>query len=344
MELLKRERGVAKMATNSGKTVVIAALIKALGNADALVIVQSKELLYQTSDRLAEMLGVPVGLIGDSHRHFESVNVATIQTLNSMKREIGTRFGHNRVLAVDECHHLSSSVAFDIIMKIPGWHRYGLSGTPLRCDKLRDLELIAATGPVAVDISNTYLIKHGWSAVPEIYITKIKDNSAYNLPYPRAYQQCIVESEQRNAVIAKLAADSVDNGPVLVIVTRIDHGTMLSQMIPGSIFLCGETDIEERMKTLRRMAQGDKIVVVATNIFDEGVDVPALNTLILAGGGKSYIKLLQRLGRGMRRKESGDNQFAVYDFYDDTNKYLRRHSESRIETYRAEQFDVKYIN
>jgi superfamily II DNA or RNA helicase len=80
-------------------------------------------------------------------------------------------------------------------------------------------------------------------------------------------------------------------------------------------------------------------VYIATPIFDEGVDVPGIDVLILAGGGKSNIKLLQRLGRGMRT-DPDKVQLLVLDFIDDTNRYLFKHSEERLNVYEREDFQI----
>lgn len=344
--LLEKERGVARMATNSGKTVVIAAIIKCLGNKNALVVVNSKELLYQTSDRLSRMLGRPVGLIGDSHRSDSDVCVATIQTLSSLAKhsDLAEQFASNDILIIDECHHVSGNRTFDVLMEIPGWYRFGLSGTPLQSQALRDLKLIAATGPVCVNISNSYMIKHGWSATPTVHMIDVgtDDDRYWELSYPNAYSACIVNNDFRNETIAAIAMkEAMNNSSVLIIVDRIKHGLLLQEMIEGSEFLSGQSNIELRMDTLAKLAEGGNQVVIATNIFDEGVDVPALDVIILAGGGKSYVRLLQRIGRGLRRKE-GDNRLTVYDFWDDTNKYLIEHSEQRYNTYIEEGFEVLF--
>lgn len=346
--LLSAERGIAKMATNAGKTVVFAALIKILGNRNALIIVQSKELLYQTSGRLAEYLGRPVGVIGDSHRDRTDICVATIQTLNSMRGKLGRLtfhniFSRNRVLVVDECHHVANNKTFDILMDIPGWYRYGSSGTPLDRGALNDLKLIACTGPVQVDVTNAQLIEAKWSAKPIIYVHNVPySTDTWDADYQTAYSLCIVDNEARNLLVRTLALQEVGSGTVLIIVNRIRHGADIADML-GTVatFVNGNSPIEERMDVLRRMADGERFVVVATPIFDEGVDVPALDTIILACGGKSHIKLLQRIGRGLRKK-SGDNILRVHDFLDGGNEYLLEHSEERVRVYKAEGFQVEY--
>ena len=145
----------------------------------------------------------------------------------------------------------------------------------------------------------------------------------------------------------ELAGVAVKEGQsVLIIVTRIGHGKALTEKLlykgTMAFFVQGASTIKERQKSLSILAHGLPQAIVATPIFDEGVDVPALDVIILACGGKSHIKLLQRIGRGLRRKD-GDNILHVYDFLDDTNKYLLNHSEERIDVYRKEAFQVEYV-
>ena len=78
--------------------------------------------------------------------------------------------------------------------------------------------------------------------------------------------------------------------------------------------------------------------MILTNIFDEGVDTPEVDALIMAAGGKSSIETLQRLGRGMRAKE--DNRVFVFDFYDTTHIYLNRHAEARRKTCEAAHYQT----
>jgi len=342
--LIHRERGIAKMATNAGKTVVFAALIKLLGNANALVVVQSKDLLYQTSKRLSEYLGRSVGLIGDSQRDEDDICVATIQTLASLKKHkvpIQKRFAENRILICDESHHVSASQTFDILMRIPGWYRYGFSGTPLDRGRLNDLKLIACTGSLQVEVSNLELIEQEWSAKPLIFLHDVPSLEGFwSSEYQEAYEACIVADPVRNEMIADLAVDEMKRGSILIIVSRIEHGLLLQQMIPDSIFVNGSSPVSVRQDILRRLGRGDRLCCIATQIFDEGVDVPALDTLILAGGGKSHLKLLQRVGRGLRKKE-GRNIVHIHDFLDGSNKYHLTHTEERVSVYRQEGFDIK---
>lgn len=365
LELLDHDRGIAKMATNAGKTVVFAALIKMLDTIPTTVIVQSLDLLYQTSKRLAQMIGCTVGIIGDGKHSKGIVRVATIQTLNSMHKRIGKAafkrsFYDNDILIVDECHHVGHNKAFDVLLSMPGWYRFGFSGTPLDRDKLSDLKLIACTGPVQVTVTNKQLIIDGWSAVPLVYVheykelltyhdgTAVEDDDYDGLIYATAYKEHISLNPHRNATVVDIASGAQrSDKSVLIIVRFIDHGRRLTaSLVKDGVlarFVCGGSPIAERQQALNILASGQSEVIVATNIFDEGVDVPALDVVILACGGKSHIKLLQRMGRGLRAKKGKDNIVEIHDFADVDNKYLERHYDGRIKVYEQEGFEVNHV-
>ena len=227
----------------------------------------------------------------------------------------------------------------DVLKVVPGSYRFGFSGTPLKYSDLPDMKLIGATGEVVVDISNDYLITSGYSAKPviNIHIIEDKDDTNWDMDYHSAYTQLIVHNDKRNELISNIAKQSY--GVTLLLVTQIEHGKLLEEMIPNSVFVHGSEDMNVRRSVLEMMRESNARVYIASPIFDEGIDVPSIDTLILAAGGKSNIKVLQRVGRGLRVKENGGG-LCVHDFIDDTNKYLLEHSDARIATYEKEKFKI----
>lgn len=337
--LIAHERGVAKMATNSGKTEVMAAIIKSLGFPKTVVLLHRKELLHQTIRRFYKRLGMHCGGIGDGMYKPGHITVAMIQTLASHGL---ADFQDNVLLMVDECHHLSSNQMFDIINRLPGHFRFGFSGTPLKMDVLADMKLIAATGNVIYEVTNAKLIDEGYSATPIVNLIVIENDNeeVWDMKYADAYSSQIVNNDTRNKRIAELAKSCT--GSMLILVSHIQHGIALNQCIPGSIFVNGNDATNYRVGILDDMKQKPG-VYIASPIFDEGIDVPGVDTVIIACGGKSHVKLLQRIGRGLRQK-SGRNILEIYDFIDDTNKYLLKHSDARINTYVGEGFTTRVIN
>jgi superfamily II DNA or RNA helicase len=346
-KLLEAGRGVAKMATNSGKTEVIASIVKALNIPPTIVIVHIKDLLYQTAQRLEDRLGVEVGIIGDGRRDKAQITVGMVQTLYNMLNEVPRKkvksfmlLPNNVLMVVDECHHASSNTMMDVMYNIPGPYRFGLSGTPLKYDALADMKLIANTGDVTVEVSNDYMIEAGWSAKPTIHMHIIEDinDALWKMDYSEAYSSLIVQNLTRNQIIIDRA--NTAEGVVLTLVNQIEHGNILRDGIPNSVFVHGGDNTDYRQGVLDTMRAATKGVFIASPIFDEGIDVPSVDMVILAGGGKAHTKLLQRVGRGLRQKD-GQNELIVIDFMDDTNKYLLEHSRERIEVYGQEGFEVQ---
>jgi len=99
----------------------------------------------------------------------------------------------------------------------------------------------------------------------------------------------------------------------------------------------------DRRDLVRGFADGLFPILIATVIVDEGLDIPRIGTLVLASGKKSKRCYLQRIGRSLRRKSSGENIVYIYDFMDKGNKYLEKHSKLRKKLYEAEGFDINVI-
>ena len=339
--LLGYGRGIANMATNSGKTAVFASMIKHLSGG-ALVLVTGKDLLYQHRESLEYLLREPVGVVGDGHWRPERVTIGMIQTLCKHLERVTSEFDNLDLVAFDECHHIPSKISQQVMYSIPAPLRYGFSGTPLSHDLLSDLVLIGATGPVLTTVSNAQLVDSGISAKPLVKMYTVEsDDSMFDATWIEAVDSLIVHNHARNALVAQAVGDAKSSS-TLVLVNWLEHGSILQELIPGSIFVNGSSTALERQDTLNKLRDGGGVVVIATPIFDEGVDVPAVDLLVLAGGGKSPKKLLQRLGRGMRRK-SGENILHVVDFVDDTNKFLLSHSLEHARVYEQEGFDVEIV-
>lgn len=252
-----------------------------------------------------------------------------------------------RGFIADEAHHSSSTTWYDTFMLMENAEfRIGLTGTvdknddPLNLGRLR-----GATGDTIVEISNDFLIRNGYSAKPTIHLETIdKPNEVIAGSYREAYAEGIVENEYRNEVIARRVSDRVQNEKAcLVIVNYTLHGELLEKRLKElgveCEFIHGSRTTEDRQGALDRLGRGELPVLIATTILDEGVDVSGINCVWMAGGGKSYKKVLQRVGRGLRKKEDGSG-LEVYDFLDYTNNYLTKHTLERYDYYSAEKFDI----
>lgn len=337
--VLQEGRGILKMATNAGKTLIAAAIIKAAGG-EACVIVPSQALLLQTADELEAMLSQPIGRYGAGYKSRESITVTTMASLRKLLEE---DMSANRTVVVDECHHGKSDQVFDRIFHIPGRFRVGMSGTPLTYERLSDMKLIGVTGPIICEVTNAELIDAGWSSKPVIRFTTINEpkQPAKSKDYQAIYRAAIVSNSSRNARIASIANAERARGPVLIICNWVEHVNNIANLDSSFLIATGDTPGRE-LERLLTAFDGSNDVLVASPVFGEGVNIPSVATIVMAAGNKSHIQILQRIGRGLRTAE-GKDALHVYDFIDAAHKYLLKHSQERYELYKAEGFQMEIL-
>jgi len=112
--------------------------------------------------------------------------------------------------------------------------------------------------------------------------------------------------------------------------------------LPDATIVHGGCDSKYRMDTLESLKNGTLKQVIATTIYDEGIDTDKIDCIIMMAGMKTPERVLQRVGRGIRRRES--MVFWYFDFLDVGNSYLLEHSTERINSLRKEGFEVKLMN
>jgi len=332
--------------TVTHNTEIACAITQYLG-LNTLFMVTTRELLYQARDRFMARLGMTeaeVGIIGDGHWEPGSwVTIATIDTLESRldRTECADFLKTIEVLFADECHHLGSETWYEICTLCPANYRYGLSGTPMDRTDGANLRLLAAIGDIIVDIPNKFLVERGISARTTIIFSKVTAPVLKKkITYSTAYKQGITDNPNALSMVVDWVKvfHSLGLG-TLVLCEEIAHGKAIDealwtatggQFIPHQ-FIYGDEDTDVRRNTLKDFGEGRLPVLIASTILDEGVDVPTIDALILAGSRKSRIKTMQRLGRGLRGKKLIAVEFANF-----CHDYLLRHSLQRYEDYKKE--------
>jgi len=334
-QAIDRERGVLWIPTGAGKTLLATGIIAQLG-VKTLYIVHTKDLMYQTQKMLSEDLGVKIGILGDGKVEIENVTVGMIQTLYSQSKKYKEYFSSIGCLIFDEAHHSQARSWQRVALKIPAFYRYAMSGSPYRGIE-KDILLRAITGKIIVQITSSELIEKGYLVSPVIKMIEVDSDTFEGDEYREVYRKGIMENEKRNLLITSYALDRayMRRMKVLVLVTRIEHGKLLEKSIKGSKFIHGKKDSKERTDALEDFRKGKIKVLIGSTILDEGIDVCSINTIILAGGGLSDLKTIQRIGRCLRPFK-GKKEAYVIDFYDRGNKILRGHSRHRLALYRSE--------
>ena len=368
-----RQRGVIKVATGGGKTAIAAGIIANLGVAPFIFYVTSKDLLHQAQEELTKFIrynGSPleVGMVGDGHKDIKDVTVMTVQTamrslgikykafddedrkkdttdIEDMKPYINKLIREARGMICDEVQHWAAETCQSIAgASVSAHYRYGMSATPYR-DLNDDILIESCFGSVIEDINASYLIKRGYLIKPNIYMLNVDNiRSTKYSSYTNIYDEAIMHNGLRNTWISNMASRFCQEGrSPLVLVKRVEHGEILNALIPGSSFLHGTIKSKKRKEHIEKMRKKEVGVTVATCIFDEGVDVRPLDTVLLAGSGKSSTRALQRIGRILRPFEGKKDAIAV-DFNDNC-KYLRDHSAKRLKIYKTEpEFEIKNMS
>lgn len=339
--------------TVTHNTEISCAVTKYLG-LQTLFLVSTQELLYQARERFKKRLGLTdqeVGIIGDGEWSPGSwVTIAMIPTLEArIDTDVCQEFLKSiDVLFIDEAHHAGSETWYTVCSLCPAYYRFGLSGTPMDRTDGANLRLLATTGDVIVNISNKYLVENGISARAEIIFDKITEpvlDKKKKFAYPTVYKQVISENPVHLKKVVDWTKIFVELGlGTLILVEEIQHGKMIDDalwtqagdMFIPHMYIHGSAESEERQKALADFAVGNLPVLISSKILDEGVDVPTIDALILAGSRKSRIKTMQRLGRGLRGKKLIVVEFANY-----CHKYTIEHSLERLEDYKKEEcFDI----
>ncbi|KKN92326.1 hypothetical protein LCGC14_0208170 [marine sediment metagenome] len=345
-------QGVLQIATGGGKTELAVALCQAIP-VPTMFIVHRKHLVTQARERFKKY-GIDTGQIGDGvfDPNTSGVTVATVQTLDRLFKEgdnekIKQFLGAEQIF-FDEAHLAASKIAVgNQLVSVSrqfrrAYYRFGLTATPFLKDEYSNQLLMGCTGDRLAHITNERLIKAGYLTPPRVVIIKMPDIGRPK-SWPDVYDHAIVLNLNRNKRIIEELVKCPK--PALVMTSRLGHASILRRMainkgIPVPAVHNGATKNKDRTKGIADLQSGKISAIIATGIYEEGVDIPNLRTLILAGGGKSKVAALQKIGRGLR-KAAGKHEVLVIDFNDQTGAILKRHSAARKKIWEEEGFDVK---
>ncbi|AIF69827.1 hypothetical protein PAP_07185 [Palaeococcus pacificus DY20341] len=303
---LKAGMGVLALPVGSGKTIVGLRIIYELG-VSALIIVHTKELLYQWATQIERVLGVKAGLVGDNNWIERPITVAMIQTL--LSRGVDKLELPYGVVMFDECHRTSAAQKFfELGMRLTQKYRFGLSATPWRRVKGEEVKIEGAIGPVIYEIKADTLIREGFLAKPRFKVLRYESEKVpFSERYKEFYEEMVMNHKERNKAIIEEAVNLAKKGHrVLIDVKRIEHGENLVKMLKekeiNAEFLSSQT--VDRWDILEKFKSGE-INVLTSTLLKEGVDIPEISAIILAGGGKSDIMTIQTIGRALRPKNGG---------------------------------------
>jgi superfamily II DNA or RNA helicase len=343
---LSNPQGIQEIATGSGKTIMTAALsfmVQHLGR--TIVIVPNKSLVTQTEDDYITM-GLDVGvLFGDRKEYTKQHTICTWQSLNALMKntknyetDITIHDFIDGVICVivDEAHSVKAdalkTLLSSIFASVP--IRWGLTGTVPKEDYARQ-SLICCIGQVIGKLSANELQEAGHLSNCHVNIVQMIDYVEY-----KDYQQelkYLLETEERLDFIASSINKIAESGNTLVLVDRVGPGKLLTSKISNAVFVSGATKSKTRKEEYDQIQTSDDKVIVATyGVAAVGINIPRIFNLVLIEPGKSFVRVIQSIGRGIRKAQDKDH-VEIWDITS-TCKFAKRHLTKRKAFYK----DAKY--
>jgi superfamily II DNA or RNA helicase len=336
------QRGVIQAPTGTGKTILQLGIISCFPKCRVLILAHTIGIVQQTMKELLKFNLIDSQMItGKFSKHLRSdIVVSTMQSFVKVNREEAADYFD--IVIIDEAHHVSKldGTYAQILSNLLAPVRLGFTATMPTSDEAM-FALEGTLGPLIVQQTIQEAAELEILAKPKVRLLRSRHNQNVKetRKYPDVYQLGIVENRQRNSMILSVAEEYTKSGKsVLILVTRIEHGENLQAIAERHFegmpveFVRGstESDIRERVKEALETKQTK--CVIATVIWREGINIPSLDVVINACGGKSEIMTIQAIGRGLRKTDDKD-EVVIVDIFDPSHHYLISHFGHRVTLY-----------
>ena len=343
---LENPQCIQEVATGAGKTIMTAALSASVEQyGRTIVIVPSKSLVTQTEADYVNM-GLDVGvLFGDRKEYTRKHTICTWQSLNALLKNTRNyeadvtiqEFVEDVVcVMVDEAHSAKAdalkSLLTTVFARIP--IRWGLTGTIPKED-FAFQALNCCIGPVVGRLSASELQEAGHLSNCHVNIVQLTDYVEY-----KDYQQelrYLLETDTRLDYVSELVNRIAESGNTLVLIDRVGPGRELASKINNAVFVSGATKAKARKDEYDEIATStDKVIVATYGVAAVGINIPRIFNLVLVEPGKSFVRVIQSIGRGIRKAE--DKDFVQIWDITSTCKFAKRHLTKRKQFYRDAQY------
>lgn len=351
--------GVGVLGTGAGKTLISAALISSICKPTerCVVIVPDPGLAVQTyNDFVSYKLPLKCAIYGaGSIPDADAQVIICNHDIIAGKKRAGKSdwLLSAEYVIVDEIHTVKKGKTVDeFIRKFKTRHRFGMTGTLPTTDVDR-WNIIGILGPVVYRKSSSDLRDEGFLTPAIVNQIEIQYRSIPKPPplgteinsttYYTAELDFVYTNAFRNKIIAKLC--KADDSNILILVNHLRHGKILKDLIelesPMSkvYFIEGAVDLVERERIKDIMKSGSNIKCIAmSSIFSTGISIDKIHSIIFASGGKSFVRVVQSIGRGLR-KHISKQLLRIIDICD-LLEYGILHAAEREKIYNLENIPV----
>jgi superfamily II DNA or RNA helicase len=342
-DYLSNPQCIQEVATGAGKTLMTAALslsVEQYGR--TIVIVPNKDLVRQTEADYIN-LGLDVGVyFGDRKEFGRTHTICTWQSLNVLLKNTQAGTGDITIqefiedvvcVIVDEVHMAKAdalkTLLSGVMSRIP--IRWGLTGTVPK-EPYEFKSLLVSLGPVISQLSASELQDRGVLANCHVNIVQLIDHVEYK-EYQSELKYLLEESGRLDAM-SDLIKTINETGNTLVLVDRVAAGHALVERLGDkAVFVSGATKSKDRQSEYAEVADAtDKIIVATYGVAAVGINIPRIFNLVLVEPGKSFVRVIQSIGRGIRKAEDKDH-VQIWDITS-TCKFAKRHLTKRKQFYR----------
>jgi superfamily II DNA or RNA helicase len=339
-------QSVQEISTGSGKTIICAALSHMCEDyGRTIIIVPNKDLVKQTLSDY-QNIGLDVGVyFGEKKEHKHKHIICTWQSLDRLAKAAAEGTGALTMeqflqgvvcVIVDEVHSAKATVLRDILTgplaNIP--IRWGLTGT-IPPEEFNAMSILCSIGPVVKQLAAKTLMDLGVLAKCHVNLIQMLDTVDYDEFH--AEYDYLVTDKNRLDWIGNLIGLTAQTGNTLVLVNRIETGKELQKRISTSVFVSGATKTDVRKDAYLDMSDNDNKIIIATyGVASVGINIPRIFNLIIVEPGKSFIRVIQSIGRSIRIARD-KNSVEIYDIAS-TCKFSAKHLNARKKFYRKAEY------
>ena len=343
---LENPQSLQEVATGAGKTIITATLSNITDTyGRSLVIVPNKSLVTQTEEDYINC-GLDVGVyFGDRKELGKTHTICTWQSLNILDKKskdgeallsLAEFLEGVSTIIIDEVHQAKAEVLKKLLTQnlrnAP--IRWGLTGT-IPKEKFEFESIHASLGPVIGQVTAKELQDKGVLSNCHVNVIQLIDTVAH-----KNYQEelkYLVTNKGRVKYIGKLLDTISNSGNTLILVDRISAGEMLQDLIPNSVFVKGDVKLKDRKEAYDEIKEATNKVIIATyGVAAVGINIPRIFNLVLIEPGKSFVRVIQSIGRGVRKAK--DKDFVQIWDMTSTCKFAKRHLTQRKKFYKEAQY------
>jgi len=344
---LTNTQALQEIATGAGKTITTATLSHlAEKYGRTITIVPNKSLVEQTEEDFINV-GLDVGVYyGDRKNLDKTHTICTWQSLNIFDKKsknheydimsLAEFLADVKTVIVDEVHMAKADVLKNLLTQnlCNAPIRWGLTGTVPKADYEAE-PIFASIGPVVGGIKAHELQEKGVLSNCHVNVVQLIDLPEFKT-YPEELKY-LVTNEDRMRYISKLIKTISNSGNTLVLVNRIDSGKFLVNELEDAVFISGAVKTTDRKEEYDEIKTSNNKVIVATfGVAAVGINIPRIFNLVLLEPGKSFVRVIQSIGRGIRKAE--DKDFVQIWDLTSTCKWAKRHLTERKKFYKEAKY------